>query len=284
MLVPLAAGVARGRVPVGQHLRAEAAKSAAANMSRRGGRGRGKETTLPAWMTAGKQPAPPRQPPAAPDPQQGSGGGPGADAERCGGRQRDDEAEEGEVVAPPSKRPRAAEPEQPPHQVDQWVYLDQAGAQQGPFGTAEMRSWFSGGFFDGSLQVRPAGATEQGFAPLNSFPALAGRPQALPDSPAMPAAGGAAGPRTADTTATWGTALPDQGAAFGTSQVAAIEAGGAAQTAQGQALFLQQKLRQFEESAAAEEQGSPAAAAKPKAKPGKGKAKSGGFLGITQRF
>ena len=248
-------------------------------MSRRGGRGRGKETTLPAWMTAGKQPAPPRQPPAAPDPQ-GSGGGPGADAERCGGRQRDDEAEEGEVVAPPSKRPRAAEPEAPP--PDQWVYLDQAGAQQGPFGTAEMRSWFSGGFFDGSLQVRPAGATEQGFAPLNSFPALVGRPQAAPEPPAADP-GGAAVPRAADTAATWGTALPDQGAAFGTSQVAAIEAGGAAQTAQGQALFLQQKLRQFEESAAAEEQESSAAAAKPKAKPGKGKAKGGGFLGVLKQ-
>jgi len=184
------------------------------------------------------------------------------------------------VVAPPSKHPRAAEPEAPPH--DQWVYLDQAGAQQGPFGTAEMRSWFSGGFFDGSLQVRPAGATEQGFAPLQSFPALAGRPQAAPESPAADS-GGAAVPRAADTAATWGTALPDQGAAFGTSQVAAIEAGGAAQTAQGQALFLQQKLRQFEESAAAEEQESSAAAAKPKAKPGKGKAKGGGFLGVLKQ-
>ena len=58
---------------------------------------------------------------------------------------------------------------------------------------------------------------------------------------------------------------------------------GAAQTAQGQALFLQQKLRQFEESAAAEEQESSAAAAKPKAKPGKGKAKGGGFLGVLKQ-
>ena len=119
------------------------------------------------------------------------------------------------------------------------------------------------------------------------FPALAGRPQAAPEppaaDPAAQAAGGAAGPRAADTAATWGTALPDQGAAFGTSQVAAIEAGGAAQTAQGQALFLQQKLRQFEESAAAEEQESSAAAAKPKAKPGKGKAKGGGFLGVLKQ-
>jgi hypothetical protein len=60
-----------------------------------------------------------------------------------------------------------------------WVYLDQQDVQHGPFSTAEMRGWYTGGFLHGSQQVRPAAAAGE-FAPLQSFTWLSGGGRAFP--------------------------------------------------------------------------------------------------------
>jgi hypothetical protein len=136
------------------------------------------------------------------------------------------------------------------------VYLDQQGAQQGPFSTAEMRGWYTGGFFQGSLQVRPAAAAGE-FAPLLSFSWLSGGDSGgVVEDVVIQDSGG----RTSvsdggrdDISATEGMSgtqrapLSSQESMFGASQVADIAAGGSAQSARGQALFLQERLRQFEQ-------------------------------------
>ena len=52
-----------------------------------------------------------------------------------------------------------------------WVYLDDSGAQQGPFSTTEMNSWFTGGFLAGDRKVKEEGSSAD-FADLSSIPEL----------------------------------------------------------------------------------------------------------------
>jgi hypothetical protein len=163
-----------------------------------------------------------------------------------------------------------------------WVYLDQHGAQQGPFSTAEIHGWYVGGFFQGSLQVRPAAGGSSSFGNLDSFPWLIGASKRSVDGDGEEGCAGKPSTRGP---------LPDQSSMFGESQVAAIEAGGVAQSARGQALFLQQKLQAFElaggskDSEAAVQHTS---AAKPSslsfgAKKSKPKSGGGGFMGMLKQ-
>ena len=53
-----------------------------------------------------------------------------------------------------------------------WVYLDDSGAQQGPFSTTEMNSWFAGGFLEADRKVKEEGSSSTDFADLSSIPEL----------------------------------------------------------------------------------------------------------------
>eukprot|EP01043_Picozoa_sp_COSAG02_P059126 COSAG02_NODE_7477_length_2995_cov_1.468577_1_plen_324_part_00 len=154
-----------------------------------------------------------------------------------------------------SERKRQRTQEATPADPGQWVYLDQQGAQQGPFSTDEMRGWYTGGFFQGSLQVRPAAAAGE-FAPLLSFSWLSGGDSSgtvgggagVQDSGGAKSVGDDISATTGEGVArTQRAPLSSQESLFGASQVAEIAAGGSAQSARGQALFLQERLRQFEQ-------------------------------------
>ena len=52
-----------------------------------------------------------------------------------------------------------------------WVYLDDSGAQQGPFSTTEMSDWFEGGFLAADRKVKEEGSSAD-FVDLSSIPEL----------------------------------------------------------------------------------------------------------------
>ena len=54
-----------------------------------------------------------------------------------------------------------------------WVYLDDSGAQQGPFSTTEMSDWFTGGFLAADRKVKEEGSSAD-FVDLSSIPELCG--------------------------------------------------------------------------------------------------------------
>eukprot|EP01050_Picozoa_sp_SAG11_P010911 SAG11_NODE_1120_length_5789_cov_12.068190_6_plen_446_part_00 len=119
-------------------------------------------------------------------------------------------AASGEVAteATPSAAEAATAPTEAPVTADtKWVYLDDAGAQQGPFGTTEISGWYAAGYLKGHHQVKQEGS-EAPFQPLSEVPALApaaappaaapvgygGEMAAMMPTPGYAAAGAATGP------------------------------------------------------------------------------------------
>ena len=72
------------------------------------------------------------------------------------------DADESDEEAPAAK---AAPPRKDWHS---WHYIDRAGAEQGPYATAQLEGWRKLGYFDTDCQVRPAGEAGA-FKPMSSF-------------------------------------------------------------------------------------------------------------------
>ena len=73
--------------------------------------------------------------------------------------------------AAPPQDSSAAPPADAAGGEKKWVYLDDSGAQQGPFSTTEMNSWFTGGFLAGDRKVKEEGSSAD-FVDLSSIPEL----------------------------------------------------------------------------------------------------------------
>jgi pyruvate dehydrogenase E2 component (dihydrolipoamide acetyltransferase) len=68
-----------------------------------------------------------------------------------------------------------------------WVYLDDSGAQQGPYNASEINDWYNGGYMGADRQVKKEGA-EGDFVALSNVPELckAPAPVVRPTAPTPP--------------------------------------------------------------------------------------------------
>eukprot|EP00966_Prymnesium_polylepis_P306678 7086751-Prymnesium_polylepis.1 len=82
---------------------------------------------------------------------------------------------EWEAVPPPAEAPA------------EWMYVDDLGAQQGPFPTAKLRSWLARGLLTIDRKVRPASGGADDLRPMVSYAEL------VPPELAAPAAAAGAG-------------------------------------------------------------------------------------------
>jgi hypothetical protein len=158
-----------------------------------------------------------------------------------------------------------------------WEYVDSSGATQGPFTTEQMRGWLQAGFFQPGLQVRrlvtalrPPGSGGGSTVDIRTCPEFSAASTVTPTPPAVTTAAAgsgtsaaasqteakAVGKKSTPTPASeeGGAApaarvpLPPQGTMFAQGQAEHVMKGGTAVTAEGHALFLMQKMRQFEEA------------------------------------